>query len=62
MATIVDSHAGADAATKQGSAKGVVGDPVTSTLTAPNHWLQATRGSALLFMLAHWPRVPEPKR
>jgi hypothetical protein len=27
-----------------------------------NHWLQATRGSALVFVLAHWPRVPEPKR
>ena len=27
-----------------------------------NHWLQATRDSALLFVLAHWPRVPEPKR
>jgi len=27
-----------------------------------NHWLQATRGFALLFSLAHWPRVPEPKR
>ena len=27
-----------------------------------NHWLQAARGCALLFFLAHWPRVPEPKR
>ena len=26
-----------------------------------NHWLQATRDSAL-FYLAHWPRVPGPKR
>jgi hypothetical protein len=28
----------------------------------PNHWLQATRDFALLFILGHWPRVPEPKR
>jgi len=27
-----------------------------------NHWLQATRDFALLFILAHLPRVPEPKR
>jgi hypothetical protein len=27
-----------------------------------NYWLQATRGCALLFFLAYWPRVPEPKR
>jgi hypothetical protein len=27
-----------------------------------NHWLRATRGFVLLFYLAHWPRVPEPKR
>jgi hypothetical protein len=27
----------------------------------PN-WLQATRGCAVLFVLARWPRVPEPKR
>jgi hypothetical protein len=31
-------------------------------MTSPNHWFQATRGCALLFFLAHWPRVPEPKR
>jgi hypothetical protein len=29
---------------------------------SPNHWLQATRGCAVLFVLARWPRVPEPKR
>jgi hypothetical protein len=27
-----------------------------------NHWLQAAQGCALLFALAQWPRVPEPKR
>ena len=27
-----------------------------------NHWLQATRGCVWLFLLAYWPRVPEPKR
>jgi hypothetical protein len=30
--------------------------------TAPNHWLQATRDYALLFLLAHWPCVLEPNR
>ena len=28
----------------------------------PNHWLQATRDCAVLSGLAHWSRVPEPKR
>ena len=28
----------------------------------PNHWLQATPGCPLLFILAQWPGVPEPKR
>jgi hypothetical protein len=32
------------------------------SMEVPNHWLQATRDCALLFFLAHWPRVPEPKR
>jgi hypothetical protein len=27
-----------------------------------NHWLQARPGCALLFVLAHWPGLPEPKR
>lgn len=31
-------------------------------MTSPNRWLQAARGWALLFFLARWPRVPEPKR
>jgi hypothetical protein len=31
-------------------------------IAKPNHWLQATRGYTLVFVLAHWPRVPEPKR
>jgi len=31
-------------------------------LRLANHWLQATRDFALLFILAHWSRVPEPKR
>ena len=39
---------------------GCEGDLVMSTKL--NHWLQAARGCALLFFLAHWPRVPEPKR
>ena len=29
-------------------------------MNQPNHWLQATRDCALVFILAHWPRVPEP--
>jgi hypothetical protein len=28
----------------------------------PNHWLQATRDCPVLSVLAHWSRVPEPKR
>ena len=30
--------------------------------TTFNHWLQPTPGCALLFILAQWPGVPEPKR